>query len=366
MATYGTLNIENITSSTGGVISPNITSLRNRIINGAMVINQRANTPLSVTSGTANYSVDRFYAQCTSGSFTVTQSTSAPVGFTNSILVNVTSAVASPAATDVFTIAQVIEGYNIADLQEGTANAKSFTVSFWVKSNLTGTFCVGLRNSAGDAGYAATYTISVANTWQYVTLTIPGTALGTWVTNNTAGLYVIFDMGSGSNRNITANTWVVSSGFNTSTQTNVMASTSNNFSVTGVQLEVGAQATSFDYRPYGTELMLCQRYLPAWTSATSGDIFAGGGVASATYAYYTFSYLVSPRVIPTGLVVSSLSTFTVNPYLTGGGVPSSIVFSNGGTRSARIYAISSGMTQGGYVELNGSSGSQIYFTGCEL
>ena len=298
------MTTSNILSQLG---SPGVsTGMKNRIINGSMVINQRNGSPYTVSGGGAVYTVDRFYGQATSGSFTVTQSSTAPTGFNNSLLVNVTSAVTSPASTDVFVVSQIIEGYNIADLQEGTANGKSFTISFWVKSNLTGTFCVGVRSSSGDYGYAATYTISSANTWQFVSVTIPPTTSGTWVTNNTQGMYILFDMGSGSNRNITANTWTAGSGFNTSSQTNVMASTSNNFAITGVQLEVGTNATNFEYLDYGRSLIQCQRYYV--------DLANNGGATQNTYRAIgfasTYSTTQGSYVVQVPVPMRTLPTLT--------------------------------------------------------
>jgi hypothetical protein len=287
--------------------SPQFYGFKNRIINGAMLINQRGATVTATSSN--SYSVDRWYGVATSGAFTTQQSSTVPsgAGFTNSLLATVTTNVASPASTDVFIVSQIVEGYNIADLMEGTANAKTITISFWVNSSVTGTYCVGLRSSAGDLGYAATYTISSANTWQQVILTIPGATSGTWVTNNTQGLYIYWDLGSGSNRNISANAWTSGSGWKTSTQTNWISTSGATFYITGVQLEVGSSATSFDYRPYGTELQLCQRYYETnypigfapGSTGTYGFCRLAGTFNYSSTIYNYIAFKVNKRAGPT-------------------------------------------------------------------
>ena len=264
MATYGTLNIENITSSTGGVISPNITSLRNRIINGAMVIDQRNSGGLITNPTNQQYLVDRWQYEATQTSKVNIQqnynSVTPPVGFTNYLGVLSNSAY-SIVATDIFDVRQMIEAFNVSDLGWGTANAKSVTLSFQVYSSLTGTFGGALKNSNQDRSYPFTYSIPVANTWTTISVTIAGDTSGTWINNtNGVGIRVVFGLGVGSTYSGTAGTWSGSNYYSATGATSVVGTNGATFYVTGVQLEVGAQATSFDYRPYGTELALCQRY----------------------------------------------------------------------------------------------------------
>jgi len=251
---YSTLNSDN--QSKLGI------SFKNRIINGAMVIDQR-NAGASVTPSNAQYTLDRWAATLTQASkFTVQQnagSVTPPVGFTNYLGVTSSSAY-SVVSSDLFTIRQAIEGYNVADLGWGTANAKTVTVSFWVRSSLTGTFGGSLTNGATDRLYPFSYTISAANTWEQKSVTITGCPDGTWLTTNGVGLYVFFGLGAGSTYSGTAGAWVSTGKFSVTGSVSVVGTSGATWYVTGVQLEVGTQATTFDYRSYGTELALCQRY----------------------------------------------------------------------------------------------------------
>jgi len=237
------------------------TGFKNRIINGDMVIDQR-NAGASVTiNGNAPYVLDRYFAQDdTDGSFTVQQSSVAPAGFTNSMLITVASTDTSLGATQLARITQRIEGFNVADLGWGTANASPVTLSFFVRSSVTGTFGGSLVNGAGNRSYPFTYTINSANTFEYKTITIAGDTTGTWLTNNGIGIEVNFGLAAGSTYLGAAGAWSGSLLFNATGATNLLATNGATFYITGVQLEKGTVATSFDYLPYTTELQLCQRY----------------------------------------------------------------------------------------------------------
>jgi hypothetical protein len=163
-------------------------------------------------------------------------------------------------STDNFYFQQKIEGFNTADLAWGTSDAKAVTLSFWVKSNLTGTFGGSLRNSAENRGYPFNYTISTSNTWEYKTITISGDTTGTWLTDNSTGIGVCFSLGMGTTYSNTAGAWATGNYASATGATNVMATLGNTFYITGVQLEVGTSATGFEYRQYQQELALCQRY----------------------------------------------------------------------------------------------------------
>jgi len=255
---YGTVNADSLVNSDGGVISPNINSLRNRIINGAMVIDQR-NAGASITTNA--YVTDRWLAeQTTDGVRTAQQVSDAPTGFVNSLKLTTTTADASLAATQYSIVRQGIEGYNTADLMWGTASAATITISFWVKSSLTGTFGGDVGNSAFNRSYPFTYLISSANTWEQKTVTIAGDTTGTWETTNAAGIQLYFGLGVGSTYSGTAGAWTGSGLISATGAVNVMGTLNATWQITGVQLEKGSVATSFDYRPYGTELQLCQRY----------------------------------------------------------------------------------------------------------
>jgi hypothetical protein len=241
------------------------TAFKNRIINGAMVIDQR-NAGASVTitnTSVVTYTIDRWFAFGTVASkFSVQQnagSVTPPLGFSNYLGVTSLSAY-SIGSGDSFSIGQYIEGFNTADLGWGTANAQTVTFSFWVRSSLTGTFGGSLRNDAANRSYPFTYTISSANTWEQKSVTIAGDTSGTWLTTNAAGIRVGFGLGVGATLSGTAGAWAGSNYVSATGATSVVGTNGATFYITGVQLEKGSTATSFDYRPYGTELALCQRY----------------------------------------------------------------------------------------------------------
>jgi hypothetical protein len=257
-------------------------SNRNKIINGDMRIDQR-NAGAAVTSG---FPLDRWEIEGFSGggAANVEQVVDSPTdSFYYSMKVDVTTADTSLAAGDFYTIRQIIEGNNVVDLRYGLTGAKTVTVSFWVKSNVTGTFCVALRNGANNRCNPKEYTISSADTWEQKTLTFTGDTSGTWVRDNGRGLQLSFCFGSGTTRQGTADTWNAAEVFCTSNQTNLFASTSNEWYVTGVQLEVGSVATPFEQRSFGDELQRCQRYF-----ATNYRI--GSAIGSAWGSPYTYGF----------------------------------------------------------------------------
>jgi hypothetical protein len=232
---------------------------KNRIINGAMVIDQR-NAGAAVTTASA-FPVDRFSVPfSTDGAFSAQQDSSAPAGFVNSLKFTTTTADASLSAAQFAFIRHNIEGLNSSDLAWGTASAQAVTLSFWVRSSLTGTFGGALTNSAVNRSYIFNYAISAADTWEYKTVTIDGDTSGTWLTTNGVGIRLEFSMGAGSNFQGTAGSWTATSNRTTAASVSVIGTLNATWQITGVQLEKGSTATSFDYRPYGTELALCQRY----------------------------------------------------------------------------------------------------------
>jgi hypothetical protein len=250
--------------------------MRNRIINGAMMIDQRnAGASVSISNAT-RYITDRFRVDNVSdGVISSQQSSIAPAGFTNSLAVTVTTADSSLAAGQYSFTGQAIEGFNVADLGWGTASAATVTLSFWVRSSLTGTFGGAFVNSASNRSYPFTYTISSANTWEQKSITIAGDTTGTWLTNNGIGISLSFGLGVGSTYSGTAGAWAAGNFLSATGATNFLGTNGATFYITGVQLEKGSTATSFDYRPYGTELDLCRRYYQL-----SGGV--GRSLASAT------------------------------------------------------------------------------------
>jgi hypothetical protein len=273
---------------------------KNRIINGAMQIDQR-NAGAAVTSG---FPVDRFNSQITNGAVSMQQSSVAPAGFTKSLSVTVTSA-STPSANDRNAILHNIEGFNIADFGLGTATPSTFTLSFWVRSSLTGTFS-GMVGADTNPSYVYTYVINSANTWEYKTITIAGTSTGTWGSTNGFGLTVRFDLGTGSDRRTTPNVWNSADYRAATGAVQLIANSGATFYITGVQLEKGSTATSFDYRPYGTELALCQRYFEksyntdvALGTATQVSMYATSNSGGSTGYGSSIVFKVTKRATPT-------------------------------------------------------------------
>ena len=344
--------------------SNNVT-FRNKIINGAMVIDQRnAGASVSVSSNT--YTLDRYRSLASGGGvYSVQQSSTAPAGFVNSMVMTVTTTAASPSAANYYALRQSIEGYNIADLNQGTANAKTFTISFWVRSSLTGTFGGSVDNDV-DRSYPFTYTISTANTFEYKTITVTGSTDGTWVTTNGIGINIQFALGVGSSRAGTAGAWASATYFSATGATNVMATNGATLYITGVQLEAGTTASPFEYRQYGTELALCRRYLPAWRYDSSGQGISMGFTPNTAAAKCIINYDVVPRVVPTGITASSGTHFTFNdgaaPYTS-----TSVTFASETGFGCAVFNIGCTVTayRPGAIYFNNSAG-YIYFTGCEL
>jgi len=281
---------------------------RNRIINGAMVIDQRK-AGASVTPTAATYTLDRWTTNLTEPSkFSVQQnagSVTPPLGFSNYLGVTSLSTY-SVLTSDFFALLHNIEGFNTSDLMWGTANAQTVTLSFWVYSSLTGTFGGSITNSAINRSYPYSYTISSANTWEQKTVTIAGDTTGTWIgATNGVGVRIYFSLGSGSTYSGTAGSWSGSTLISATGATSVVGTNDATFYITGVQLEKGSTATSFDYRPYGTELALCQRYY---------QIVSIRVPTSAEGAYLASIVLpVRPRATPTISGGGAGFTATISP-----------------------------------------------------
>jgi len=384
----GTLSVAN-TSITGNIISSQITSvggsqitantvansafqtgsvenymnaaglgfgMRNRIINGAMVIDQR-NAGASVTVSSNQYTLDRFRSLASGGgAYSVVQSSTAPAGFVNSMVMTVTTTAASPSATNYYALRQSIEGYNIADLNQGTANAKPFTISFWVRSSLTGTFGGSVDNDV-DRSHPFTYSISSANTWEQKSVTVTGCTDGTWVTTNGIGINLQFALGAGSSRSGTAGAWASGTYFSATGATNVMATNGATLYITGVQLEKGSTATSFDYRPFGTEFVLCQRYY--WRNSVTEAFgwFGLGTCTSATNARIGITLGQTMRTTPT---VSAGGNTRVYDGGTAAGASSFSINNNSLVYPQLTVTTSSGLTQGRAAFLGADNNGNTY------
>ena len=293
---------------------------KNRIINGAMVIDQR-NAGASVTPTAGTYMLDRFQLDISQSSKFSFQrnggSVTPPNGFRNYLGMTVASGY-SIISTDYFQLTHKIEGSNIADLMWGTVNAKTVTLSFWVYSNLIGTFGGSIRNNDANRSYPFTYSTTASNPWTYISITIPGDTTGTWETGTSIGMNIAWGLGNGSNYTGPAFAWAGTNYQSATGTTSIVATTGNKFYLTGVQLEVGSQATAFDYRDFGRELALCQRYYeksynidvaPA-TNTPAGLTYAsvGSNLVPNNYGFMTMVFKVTKRINPTMVIYSSSGT----------------------------------------------------------
>ena len=301
----------------GAIGSGNSSIMKNRIINGAMVIDQRN----AGANGTATgYTLDRWqYAasQATKGTWGQNfGGSSTPAGFTNYLGFQTGGSAVTLGATDYFYLSQKIEGYNIADLAWGSASAKTVTLSFWVLSSLTGTFGGALQNSASTQNYPFSYSIPVANTWTQISVTIAGPTSGTWQTTNNSGIQVIFSLGMGSTYSGTAGSWTSSNIASVTGAVNVLGTVSASWYATGVQLEVGSSATGFEYVNYQTSLANCQRYYETSfpvgnavpTAIKVGTINTTGITASSNRPFWFVPFQTSKRANPTVVVYNGVNT----------------------------------------------------------
>jgi hypothetical protein len=319
---------------------------RNRIINGDMRIDQR-NAGASVGTGSGNdvYTLDRWQAVYGGNNkYTIQQSTTTPAGFTNSLLVT-SSAATSTSAGDIYHIGQTIEGFNVADLGWGTAGAQTVTMSFLVRSSLTGTFGGAIQNSANNRSYPFTFTIDAANTFETKTITIPGDTSGTWLTDNGAGIKIRFNLGSGSTYSGTAGAWAGADYRSATGATSVLATNGATFYVTSAQFEKGSTATSFDYRPYGTELALCQRYYYVHVKGNQ-KVFALGANFSSSYLTSYIQFPVQMRDAPTLSIVTGTDYYTF--------------YRNGGSDGLNTFVFSGSTSLGGELyndsQISGTAG----------
>ncbi len=303
--------------------SSNVT-FRNKLINGAMVIDQR-NAGASVSN--SGFIVDRFAFDRGVSTATVTgqQSSTVPTnGFSNSIVLTVGTGAATTSG-DYSIFRQPIEGYNVADLNWGTSSAQTITLSFWVRSSLTGTFGVAINNSAQNRYYIGSYTINSANTFEYKTITIPGDQSGTWLKTNGAGINLYWDIGVGSTYSAAAGSWGTGTSiYGLTGGVKLLANTGATWYITGVQLEAGTTASPFEYRQYGTEFSLCQRYFQkcdsfsgvAQTATNYIGLFALQQTMRTTPSIGQTGVIYIAEYVASDLVQSSASAAIIS---TGGG-----------------------------------------------
>lgn len=348
-----------------GALSP-ATGFRNRIINGDMRIDQR-NAGAAVTVN--GYTVDRFSIfNNTDGAFSIQQDSSAPNGFAHSLKATATTADGTLTTTQHLVITQSIEGFNVSDLGWGTANAQPVTLSFWVRSSLTGTFGGSLRSSGGGRSYPFTYSISVVDTWEKKSITISGDTTGTWLTTNGIGIQIGFSLGAGPDRSGPVDAWASANYTSATGAVSVIGTLNATWQITGVQLEAGTVATPFEFRSIGQELGLCQRYLPAFNATTTTGPLPGSATALTTNAVLIFNHPVPARVQGTGVVVSANTHFNFSNN-DGNSSSTAVSFAAGSPDATQIsitVAVSRGATTTpGWIYANNVD-AKLFITGCEL
>ena len=349
-----------------GSLQPSAALGKNLIINGDMMIDQRNNGASATITTNGQYTVDRFQAQMSQASkYSVEQVGTSPAGFYYNL--QATSAAATTvAAGDFFALEQRVEGFNALNLNWGSSLAETVTLSFWVKSSLTGTFTAGLRNGATNRSFPFTYTISNAATWEYKTITIPGDTTGTWAVTNTTSIRVNWSLGQGTNFTSSTNSgstgaWQAGNFAGVNSAVNVVSTSGATFNITGVQLEANTAATPFENLQFGQKLVLCQRYFQVLSYAAS-TIAAIGATTSAAAALAHISYS-QKRATPTVTLPPSSKTDGFSFLAASGAYPSTV-----GTNTADRISVNnariSGASYGGLG--SGGSGSILFSTGAQV
>jgi hypothetical protein len=370
-------------SISGSAVNTLTPGMRNRIINGDMRIDQRyAGSANTLNVGASQHILDRWGLNNNSGTgiFTIRQmdsantsasnyeASSAPAGFINSMKLTVTTANTTTSSTSYSGLYQGVEGLNIIDLDWGKSTAKPITVSFWVKSNITGQFSWAIFNQSSGRIYPSSVTINSTNTWEYKSFTVPGDTTGTWLVNNSTGLYFQLWPVLGSNYLTSSTGWNSSGGlYGLTGQTNFMATVGNTFYITGVQIEVGTTATPFEFRQFGQELALCQRYYQRLYGPS--NLF--GYWDGSNYGYVGYCLPVTMRTAPTSIGYSSLSHFVINNSGVGNPTPNAMSLDAGTSNPSviNIYvAVASGGSSGGKATrlLTSTSTAYIEILGGEL
>ena len=315
-----------ITTAADGTCTAKLTSIgggglshRNMIINGGMIVSQRGTSALTVSNSGQNYQVDMYRGRAQGGGqFSIQQVTDAPsgTGLYNSSKLQVTTADSSIGTTDYYEFIQYIEGINFLPTEFGGSGAKTCTLSFYVKSNVTGTHTGAVGNEGNNRGFGFNYTINSANTWERKTITITGDTTGTWNKSNGVGAKIIFSLGIGS-QFATANvsTWETRETMGTDDGTNLIASTSNNLYLTGIQFEVGNIATTFEHRSFNDELARCLRYFIRYGGDGSYSPIGNGMQRATTQSFVQGIFPVRMRAHPTPtLNLSGSGPITTDRY----------------------------------------------------
>jgi len=355
----------NVYATGGTVVMSSAYTHRNRIINGDMRVNQRGATGATfggVITVTKNY--DMWYMNRTTGNtFSyvggVTTGGATLPGHRQYLRVTTPATTKALVNTDYGSIYQPIEGSNVDDLLYGTAAARTTTLSFWVRSSVTGTFSGKLASyPIGDRSYVYPYTINAANTWEYKTVTIPGDTGGTWATGANGQIFIVWNMGSGSNYGSATNLeWNAQNQFFITGSTQLVSTANATWDITGVQWELGSVATPFEYRPFSVELAMCQRYyqnyridkVPLNTSLTSAAWAAAGGVVANGDAAKSF-YIVGAHSSGYGESLMGVLLpveMRATPSIGGRGMVASSAFTNATTGFNGSTVVTNGYGQVG-------------------
>jgi hypothetical protein len=355
----------------GNVYSDGALSNRSLIINGAMTVAQRGTSFTGVNS--TNFTCDRFkclIAAGTMGAYTISQDADAPSGFANSLKYENTIANASPIAGAYNVLFYTFEGQDLQRIGKGTADAQQVTLSFWVKSNKTGTYQVNLNEDAysNQRMVGDTYAVSVSGTWEKKTITFPADTVGAFADDNLGAMQIEWWFGSGStfsSGDVPA-VWETMNNADRNAGSNVnLADTVGNYiQITGVQLEVGDTATPFEHRSYGQELALCLRYFNKLTYGANDTPILNAAYYNSAGAYGSVSLQTEMRVYPT-LVVSAASDFK---SLSNGSskIPTSINISGSSTKNPELVFATAGHVQGHAAFLRTNNTSAVMTLDAEL
>jgi hypothetical protein len=347
---YGTVVADQIQTSVSNASlgAGNATAFKNRIINGACNINQygAGNTVTVTNTSGLTYFIDRFWGFGTQASkLRVAQTGFTASTFTNGIQAYTLSA-ATVGTSDNFAVGQNIEGLNVIDLLWGTANARTITISFWAQSSITGTFGGAIRNGSANRSYPFSYSLPVANTPTFISITIPGDTTGTWATDNSNGMFVQFSMGTGSTLSNTAGSWYSGNYAGATGAVQVIANASATWYITGLQFEVGSVATGFDYRSYVNETSLCYRYYYRSTQYSTYSPIGVGRAFNTTNGNAPF-YLPVPMRGNQTITYSALTDFD----LVTAGHPSDLHNDGAGPSNVKVGWTYASVTSGNLYQL---------------
>ena len=326
------------------------TGRRNLIINGAMQVAQRGTSSTS----TGYQTTDRFtfnMSNFDNAAFTQVQSTAAPSGFSSSWRIDCTTVETALAADEYSNFAQPIEAQNLQNIQNGTSGAKSLTLSFYVKSNKTGTFGVNLYKPDNTGRQiTATYQVSSADTWEFKTITFAGDTAGGGIDNdNGAGFYIYWHLAAGTNFTSSDSTsWsnYANAGFAFGHAVNIFDNTANDWAITGVQLEVGENASDFEHRSFGEELVLCQRYYSQFDD-TNGGWIAGGFFYNTTAVEAAVRLPQPMRAAPTVSIGGTESHIVIQRAATSNAGAGSTVFNQATTVAYNLSTTADGSSTTG-------------------